>query len=200
MVTHTVQGYIMGFFGKTNSQKIRIYGDPVLKMEAAKVENIDDAISKLADSMIKTMRGADGVGLAAPQIGKSIRLIVLEVPYESENMQPSSPGELQLLPQMPLALVNPVVTPTTAVTTTAEEGCLSVPKIYAKVTRPESLLLEAELLTGRKIRVECGGFLARALQHELDHLNGILFVERVDEEEAERISESLNALKKSSLN
>ena len=189
----------MGFFDKKENLRIRIYGDPVLKMKAAKVGDIDASITRLADSMIKTMRRADGVGLAAPQIGKSIRLIVLEIPYDSENIQPSSPGELQLLPQMPIALVNPEVVPTTSVTSTSEEGCLSVPKIYAKVTRPESVLLEATLLTGRKIKVECGGFLARALQHEFDHLDGILFVDRIDEDETERIRESLNALKKSSL-
>ena len=142
------------------------------------------------------MWDADGVGLAAPQIGKSIRLIVLGVPNEQGTVPPTSPGELQLLPQMPLALVNPEVTPATENLVCAEEGCLSVPQIYAKVTRPESVMLSAQLLSGHQINVECSGFLARALQHEIDHLNGILFPDIIDKEDLEQIKSSLETLAK----
>ena len=181
---------------KKKTLTIRIYGDPMLKKDAAKVENIDDATIELANSMIDTMWDADGVGLAAPQIGKSVRLIVLGVPYNPENISPASPGEMQLLPQMPLALVNPEVTPTTERLECAEEGCLSVPKIYAKVTRPESVMLSAQLLSGHQINVECSGFLARALQHEIDHLNGILFPDIIDKNEFDNIKTSLDSLAK----
>lgn len=179
---------------KKNILPIRTYGDPVLKKTAVKIENIDDSIIELADSMMDTMWEADGVGLAAPQIGKSIRLIVLGIPYNEEKIPPTSPGELQLLPQMPLALVNPEVTPTTERLVCSEEGCLSVPKIYAKVTRPESVMLSADLLSGHHINVECSGFLARALQHEIDHLNGILFPDIIDDNEFESIKSSLDSL------
>ena len=142
------------------------------------------------------MKDADGVGLAAPQIGKSLSIITLGVPYNPENMDHRSPGEMLLLPQMPLVLVNPELTPTTNEMSTAEEGCLSVPEIYAKVTRPEKVMLSAEKLDGTKINIECGGFLARALQHECDHLHGILFPDVIEEDELKKIKPLLKKLKK----
>ncbi len=186
----------MRLFRKKIKLKIRIYGDPVLKKQAEAIETIDDKIIALAEEMFDTMLNADGVGLAAPQIGESMRLIVLGVPYDKEKMPPASPGELQLLPQMPLALVNPEVTPTTDRMVCAEEGCLSVPKIYAQVLRPERVMLSAQLLSGYKFNVECGGFLARALQHEVDHLNGILFPDIIEASEMKKIQSSLNNLTK----
>ena len=186
----------MKFFKKKKVLEIKIYGDAVLNKQVEKIEKIDDSIIALADTMITTMKDADGVGLAAPQIGESISLIILGVPYSRDNMQQCSPGEMLLLPQMPLALVNPELTPTTHAMSTAEEGCLSVPEIYAKVTRPEKVMLSAEQLDGNKINVECGGFLARALQHECDHLNGILFPEVLDEDELKKIKPMLNKLTK----
>ncbi len=187
---------MMIFFKKKKVLEIKIYGDPVLNKQTKRIENIDDSIIALADTMITTMKEADGVGLAAPQIGESISLIILGIPYNSENMAQRTPGEILLLPQMPLVLVNPELTPTTNVTSTAEEGCLSVPEIYAKVVRPEKVMLSAEQLDGNKINIECGGFLARALQHECDHLNGILFPEILEEEELDKIKPMLKKIKK----
>ena len=186
----------MKFFKKKKILDIKTYGNPVLKKQVERVEKIDDSIIELAERMIETMKDADGVGLAAPQIGESISLITLGVPYNPENMEHRSPGEMLLLPEMPLVLVNPELTPTTNTMSTSEEGCLSVPEIYAKVTRPEKVMLSAEKLDGTKINVECGGFLARALQHECDHLNGTLFIDKIDQEEKARISPMLKKLKK----
>ena len=186
----------MKFFKKKKILEIKIYGNPVLNKQVEKIEKIDDAIIALADTMVATMKDADGVGLAAPQVGKSVSLITLGVPYNPDNMDHRSPGELLLLPQMPLVLVNPQLTPTTNIMSTSEEGCLSVPEIYAKVTRPEKVMLSAEKLDGTVINIECGGFLARALQHECDHLRGVLFPEVIDKEELERIKPMLKKLKK----
>ena len=186
----------MNLFSRKKKLKIRTYGDSVLRKKAGQITDIDDSVVALADTMIDTMINADGVGLAAPQIGESIRLIVLGIPYDPERIPPSSPGELQLLPQMPLALVNPEITSATDQIVYAEEGCLSVPNIYAKVPRPAYIMLTAELLTGHRINIECRGFLARALQHEVDHLNGILFTDKVEGDESLRIAPQLEGLRK----
>ena len=186
----------MNFFKRKKVLEIKIYGDAVLNKQVKKIDTIDDSIKALADTMVTTMKDADGVGLAAPQIGESISLIILGVPYNPENMDQYSPGEMLLLPKMPLVLVNPELTPTTNIMSTAEEGCLSVPEIYAKVTRPEKVMLSAEQLDGNKINIECGGFLARALQHECNHLNGILFPEIIEKEELKRIQPMLKKLTK----
>ena len=186
----------MKFFKKREKLKIKIYGDPVLRKDTERIEIIDNEIIALADAMVKKMHEADGVGLAAPQIGKSIRLVILGVPYNKEKMGHRSPGELMLLPKMPLVLVNPELTPTTNVMSSSEEGCLSVPKVYARVVRPEKVMLSAELLDGSKINVECGGFLARALQHECDHLNGTLFPDIVEADELAKIKPILKKLTK----
>ena len=186
----------MRFFKKKHILPIKIYGNPVLRKKAIKVDQIDEKLISLIDSMIDTMYEADGVGLAAPQIGESIRLVVLAVPYDEGKNILTSPGEAQLLPRMPLALINPEVQPITEETSTQEEGCLSVPKIYAEVTRPTSIMLSAQLIDGQHINIECGGFLARALQHEFDHLNGTLFVDRLSPLEKRKIKRKLELLKK----
>jgi len=187
----------MSIFGP-KTLKVRVWGDPVLRREA-KPLSLEEAASpetaKLAASMVATMRAEDGVGLAAPQIGVSSRLIVLEVPFPDGG--PSSPGEALLLPMMPMTLVNPELTPIeSAGVGTAEEGCLSVPDVYAKVTRPLKVVLKALSLSGEKFDVECGGFLARALQHEVDHLDGVLFPDRIAKSEFQRVQDRLAALEK----
>ena len=176
---------------------IMTYGEKVLREPALPVDEINDDIRDLALRMQETMYNADGVGLAAPQLGVSIRLIVLGVPAPDQNkITLSTPGELLLLPRMPMALINPEITIITENKVSAEEGCLSVPRIYAHVSRPDRILLSAIFLDGEKINVECGGFLARAIQHEVDHLDGVLFVDRLDEDEKAKIKADLKQLKK----
>jgi len=187
----------MSIFGP-KTLKVRVWGDPVLRREAKPLD--PDALrsaetAKLVKSMVATMRAEDGVGLAAPQIGESIRLIVLEVPMPKDG--PSSPGEALLLPMMPLTLANPELTfIESAGFGTSEEGCLSVPNVYAKVKRPIKILLKATTVSGERIDIECGGFLARAIQHEVDHLDGVLFPDKLDKEEFKRIQDRLAALEK----
>ena len=166
-------------FGKKKSLSMKFLGEACLHQKAARVEEITDDIRNLSEAMLDVMYRHEGVGLAAPQVGILLRLVTLDVPEPKEPDQPMSPGERELLPLMPLVLVNPQIESFSTVTDVHEEGCLSVPKLYAPVERPLSVVLKTTLLDGRQIRVDCGGFLARALQHELDHLDGVVYVQRV---------------------
>lgn len=144
--------------------EIRLMGDPLLREEAAEVETIDHEIRRLASDMFDTMYEADGVGLAAPQVGVKQRLIVVDPREEGVT---------------PRALVNPRVLETSDETDKAEEGCLSIPGLREVVERETEVVVEAESLDGETIRIEADGLHARVLLHEIDHLNGILFVDRV---------------------
>ena len=179
---------------------LRIIGDPVLNQVAKPVEKIDDSTVELAEKMLHMMYESNGIGLAAPQAGVSLRMFVLDIePPEDEEGHPlpvSSPGEIQLLPQMPMAFINPEVTPIGTEESYFDEGCLSVPKLYAPVKRPEKVMLKATLLNGKEISIECGGLLARAIQHENDHLDGIVFVQKLEDEALETIKKGLDKILK----
>lgn len=178
-------------FKKPKALKIRLYGDAALATKAKNVEQVNDDLVALASAMIDCMHDSDGIGLAATQVGILQRFVVLDVapPVDPDgNPAPlNTPGEQQLYPKMPLALVNPEIVSFGAETNCHEEGCLSVPKLYATVERPSSIVLKTHLLDGSSLVVECGGFLARAIQHELDHLDGIVYVQRVKSPEFEEI-------------
>ena len=156
------------------------YGDPVLRQNGARVPGITPAIRQLIDDMLETMYAAAGVGLAAQQVGYALQLTVLDVREARER--PSTleldgkPADLAAF--MPLVLLNPVVTPFGA-EVTGPEGCLSFPEIYADIVRPESAHVVAMNRRGEPIEFRCGGLLARAVQHESDHLHGILFIDRM---------------------
>jgi len=138
---------------------IRKIGDPVLKQIAEPVKKIDKEIKKLIKDMIETMAEADGVGLAAPQVGRSVRLIVLDM------------GE------GPFEIINPAVTEMEG-EQVGPEGCLSVPDYYGDVKRFSKVTVEGLNSNGRKVKITGEELLARALQHEIDHLDGVLYVER----------------------
>lgn len=144
--------------------EIKLMGDPVLREEATEVAEIDDEVRRLAQSMFDTMYEADGVGLAAPQVGVTRRLIVVDPREEGVT---------------PRALVNPRVVETSEETDRAEEGCLSIPGLREVVERHTACTVEALDLDGEPVRIEADGLHARVLLHEIDHLDGILFVDRV---------------------
>lgn len=144
--------------------EIRMLGDPVLREEAVEIEAVDDEVRALARDMFDTMYEADGVGLAANQVGITRRLIVVD-PHE-EGVAPR-------------ALVNPRVIETGAESERAEEGCLSIPGLRDVVERQATVVVEALDLEGEPVRIEADGLLARVLLHEVDHLDGILFVDRL---------------------
>ena len=154
-------------------------GAPVLRERAQAIPAITSEIRELAADMTRAMRFYDGVGIAAPQVGVSKRLVVFDVPFPEER-DDLSPGEEALLPLMPLAVVNPEIVAASSALTEHDEGCLSVPGFFAPVVRPERVVLRAMLLDGSVIECECGGLLGRCVQHELDHLDGMLFTDRVD--------------------
>ena len=154
-----------------NSNIVYTIGAPVLRKNAAPVAVIDDNVRQLAFDMFEAMRYFNGIGLAAPQYGVSQRLVVIDVPPDNST---GSPGEQLLLPKMPMALVNPEIIMSSRESACREEGCLSVPGVYAPVCRPERVVLRAQLLDGEFVEIECGGLLGRCIQHELDHVAGIV--------------------------
>lgn len=189
-------------FNKKKGLKIRLLGDPILSAKAKPVEAIDDEIRELSKLMIDYMYQLNGVGLAATQIGIPYQIVTIHIDAPTdEDDRPlplSSPGEISLLPRMPITLINPEIVSYSPNLVTMEEGCLSVPKIYAPVERPVSLVLKSQLLDGSTVQLECGGFLARALQHELDHLQGVSYVQRVKSPHFEEILPYLEKIIKKS--
>ena len=174
------------------------YGHPALKKKSKDVTEITSDITALSKQMIRTMRAKEGIGLAAPQIGRNINLMVLDIPSDDRDngkLAFTSPGEMGLLPGMPLALVNPKLSNPSEQTIKYTEGCLSIPGVTAEVTRPEFVHLDAKLLSGRTISYRCGGLLARCLQHECDHLNGILFIELLSPELRKSLDSDLEGLR-----
>ena len=135
--------------------------DSVLRKKCLKVENIDAALVTLADNMIETMYSASGLGLAANQVGVSSDLFVIDVAIEKEKRDP-------------VIIINPVITASED-EIMAEEGCLSIPEVFAEVKRSQRVEVKGYDLKGNELRYEAEGFLARAFQHEMDHLNGVLF-------------------------
>ena len=175
-------------FKRKARYEVRTAGDPVLSRVAVPVGMITDEIKQLADKMFQSMVAFDGIGLAAPQYGESLRLIVIDVPLSDEEKAAGlTPFEESMYNSMPMALVNPEITAVSGDVTERDEGCLSVPEIYAPVVRPARVAFRAQLLSGTPVEGECGGLLGRCLQHEIDHLDGFLFTDRLSPEAARRI-------------
>jgi peptide deformylase len=148
---------------------IVLLGDPVLRTQAAEVTAFDKRLRTLVRDMFETMYHADGIGLAAPQIGLSTRVIVVDLPHRDEEADESER----------VALVNPVITWSSAETEKQSEGCLSIPGLEEIVQRPAEVRIEARDPDGNEVIIEADELFGRALQHEIDHLDGILFVDRV---------------------
>jgi len=143
---------------------LHLLGSPVLRQQSPPVARVDDAVRRLVDDLFETMRAAKGVGLAANQVGVAQRVAVVDIGDEDPP---------------PLALINPVIVDRGDELETAEEGCLSIPEIFGDVERPSHIVLEALDRDGKKFRVEAHGYKARAIQHEIDHLDGILFLDHL---------------------
>ena len=156
------------------------YGDPVLRAKGKRIETIDQQVRELAALMIETMHEANGVGLAAQQIGQALQLTVLDVAgaEDQESTMILNGAEVDPKTAMPLVLVNPDLT-LGQETDVALEGCLSFPEITGEIRRSTSVTLQAQSLEGEPLAIEASGLLARAVQHEVDHLNGVLFIDRM---------------------
>jgi peptide deformylase len=179
-------------FRRKKTYTVYTAGAPVLKKKAREIKKITPEIVELAENMVGAMKAFDGIGLAGPQYGKDLRIVVLDVPSREGEFQ--SPGEAQLLPMMPMAAINPEIVGVGEDLLEAEEGCLSVPEIWGSVVRPATVRFKTRLLDGSVVECDCGGLLARCIQHELDHLDGILFVDRMSPEEFEEIKPALQRL------
>jgi peptide deformylase len=147
--------------------------DPRLRQKAKRVKQFGPDLKALADDMLETMRAANGLGLAAPQVGLLLRLFVAELPEDEDDPQSGKP----------FVLVNPEVAKASQHAVEGEEGCLSVPTWYGLVSRPEWVVVKAKDVSGKPIRIKTEGLLARVLLHEMDHLDGVLFVDRVESPE-----------------
>ena len=156
------------------------YGHPTLRKKGARIETITPAITKLIEDMFETMYAAAGIGLAAQQVAQALQLTVLDV--RGVKDRPSSleldgkPADVAAF--MPLVLINPELKPF-GDPVTGPEGCLSFPEIFEDISRPGSVEVNALNAQGQPIHFKVGGLLARAIQHETDHLNGILFIDRM---------------------
>jgi peptide deformylase len=173
------------------------YGDPILRAKGRPIDNIDDRIRELAANMIETMHAANGVGLAAQQVGDALQLTVLDVSLVEDRPSTLKVDGKDVDPKaaMPLVLINPEIELHDA-TETGVEGCLSFPEITGDIERAKSVIVRAQTLEGGTIEIEATGFLARAIQHEGDHLNGILFIDRMNSAAKAALSSRLKRLQK----
>ena len=146
---------------------LSIYPEPVLRRTAAPVNAFDEDLERTVAAMFSLMFESKGVGLAAPQVGLKRRILVLNDESDPEK------------PELSLVLINPKIVSRTGARTKAEEGCLSFPGIYAEVERPECCSVEAQTITGEPYKADFDGFRSRIIQHEYDHLEGVLLVDRM---------------------
>jgi len=143
--------------------EIRLLGDPALREPADDVAEVDDDIRRLAEDMFETMYAAEGIGLAAPQVGIGLRLFVMDI--REPDLEPR-------------ALINPVIVERSG-SESGEEGCLSLPGLVGEVERSADIVVEALDVGGRPVRVQASGLEARCIQHEIDHLDGVLFIDHL---------------------
>ena len=145
-------------------------GSETLRTEAKRISKVDNQIRHLAKDMLQSMYSAKGIGLAGPQVGISKELLVIDINFEDSAAEP-------------LILINPEITAFGSTLNTYEEGCLSIPGVYLNVVRPSTIKLKFRDEMGRPRKMNADGLLARCIQHEVDHLKGVLFVDRVTEKE-----------------
>lgn len=147
--------------------EVVLYPDPVLRRETADIETFDEELRAIVDGMFARMFESKGVGLAAPQVGLSKRIFVLN--DESDEAKP----------ERNLTLINPTIKSRSGAKVKFEEGCLSLPGVYAEITRPDRCIVEAFDVDGNEFELEYDGFVSRIIQHEFDHLEGVLLVDRM---------------------
>jgi peptide deformylase len=171
------------------------YGHPVLRQKGARLEKIDAEITQLIADMLETMHAAKGVGLAAQQVSRPLQLTVLDVREVTDRPSTFQRGgkEEDVSTVMPLVLINPEVKPV-GESVSGPEGCLSFPEIFADISRAGTVEVRAMNEKGEQIEFSCGGLLARAIQHELDHLNGILFIDRMTRAQKDELQPELDEL------
>jgi peptide deformylase len=173
------------------------YGDPILRAKGKRIEKIDDRIRQLTQDMIETMHAANGVGLAAQQVGEALQLTVLDVSQVEDRPSTMKLNGKDVDPKtaMPLVLINPEIKLADE-TELAMEACLSFPEISGGIERAKSVIARAQTLEDGRIEIEASGLLGRAIQHEVDHLNGILFIDRMNSAAKAALSSRLKRMQK----
>jgi len=180
--------------------RVTQYGEPILRKKGAPIRQFDSGLKSIADQMVETMYAEAGIGLAAQQIGRAIQLCVIDVRIEgtpppfSYELDGKSPP-LDLI--MPMTLVNPDVTPASEFVEEQEEGCLSFPEIRGIVPRNSQIHVDYQDPDGNKHQLTCDGLFARVILHEVDHLHGILFIDRMSTRDLRKIEDPLKRLKRS---
>lgn len=174
--------------------EITTYGNPVLRKKAVPVEKVDESIKQLARDMLDTMYSSNGLGLAAEQIGRTESICVIDLPLsadiDEETRMRVNPGV-----QMPVIMINPVISEMDG-EQTGQEGCLSFPEIFVTIKRAKHVEVKFKNLSGKEEVLEATGLLARTVQHEVDHLNGILLVNRMSTVQKLSMAGKLKKLKK----
>jgi len=173
------------------------YGDPILRTKGKRIEKIDERIRQLTQDMIETMRAANGVGLAAQQVGEPLQLTVIDVSQVEDRPSTMKLNGKDVDPRtaMPLVLINPEIK-LAGETELAMEACLSFPEISGGIERAKSVIAHAQTLEDGRIEIEASGLLGRAIQHEVDHLNGILFIDRMNSAAKAALSSRLKRMQK----
>ena len=176
------------------NHEIRIYGNPVLREKARPVAAVDDDLRQLAAEMVRIMHASEGVGLAAQQIGETRAICVIDMPPDYD--EDGKGGRHNPDVAMPLVLINPVLSEPTEETDVREEGCLSFPEIRANITRPVEVSVAYLDEQGQPKKIRAREFLARVIQHEVDHLNGVLFIDRMSAPKRIALSGKLRRMKR----
>ena len=164
---------------------IKIYGDPVLRQRAGEIPKLDDSVVKLVSDMLETLKQENGLGLAANQVGVLKRVFVVNLSHVKEG-------------EKPLAIINPVLVDK-AGEIIGEEGCLSIPGIFEDVVRAKKVTFKGIDISGKEITIQAEDLLSRVIQHELDHLNGILFIDHLSKIKLEQIDSQLNKISEKAL-
>jgi len=171
------------------------YNDPILRAKGAKVEAFDAALAALARDMIETMHAAPGIGLAAQQVGRAIQLCVVDVTRVKDEMTwELDGGHPPMALFMPMTIVNPVLTVHPVEKEIVEEGCLSFPDIRGEVERRDEITVKFQDAQGVPHQLVCDGMMARCIQHEVDHLNGVLFIDRMKKKTLAPLEKALKEL------
>jgi peptide deformylase len=176
------------------------YGNAILRAKGKPIEHVDERIRSLVADMLETMHAANGIGLAAQQVGAALQLTVLDISQVEDRPSTMKLNGTEVDPAgaMPLILLNPKIRLDEELAS-GNEGCLSFPDITAEIDRAIFVEVEAETLDGETIRIEAAGLLARALQHEVDHLNGVLFIDRMSSVAKASLSSRLKRLQRETL-
>jgi len=180
------------------NHEIRIFGDPVLRTKATPVAVVDDGVQALGREMITIMHQSEGVGLAAQQIGETKAICVIDVPEEYDTddqgnrINPDIP--------MPLVLINPVISAPSKKEISREEGCLSFPDVRGNISRPANIHVSFVNEQGEKVELDVKDFTARVIQHEVDHLNGVLFIDRMSAAKRLMLKQRLRNIQQSTSN